>query len=402
MNLRFRSWWRPARKASEPHDDRTVSFLELFYDLVYVVLVAQLAHALAAHLDVKHLREFVFLFSIVWWSWLNGSWYHEFHGNNDIRTRVFTFLQMFMVAGMAVFAHNALGEGSVGFALFFGLYQLILCYLWWRLAAHDPQHHRENRPYVIAFTVSTLLFFASIFIPLPLRIYVWILAVLISLFQPLLPALFEPKLSHRETSSVLHFSPAFIERFGLFNILVLAEIIVAVVTGLVEHEQVTVSVFVTGGLGLYIAFAMWWLYFGFVSHRRPLGTQLASMVWLYLHLVVSMSIVATGAAVRNIVEHAGEGLEPSVRWTLVGAMAIYLLSLFVLMRVINVPEGAESGYRRGSFMVLLAALVIALLGFTGLAAAPLLGIIIVLMMIPVVYAVVFWVKALDARELQRH
>ena len=160
--------------------------MELFYDLAYVVLVAELAHSLAAHLDLKHMGQFAFLFAIVWWSWLNGSWYHEFHGNNDIRTRVFTFLQMFMVAGMAVFAHNALGEGSVGFAFFFGLYQLVACYLWWRLAVHDPEHHRENRAYVIAFSLSTILFFASIFVATPLRFYIWVAAMLIKYIPAIL------------------------------------------------------------------------------------------------------------------------------------------------------------------------------------------------------------------------
>ena len=84
MNLKFRIWWQPARKAGDFDDDRSVSFLELFYDLVYVVLVAQLSHALAAHLDLKHLWQFMFLFAIVWWSWLNGSTYHEYHVGSRI------------------------------------------------------------------------------------------------------------------------------------------------------------------------------------------------------------------------------------------------------------------------------------------------------------------------------
>jgi len=401
MALRFRSWWRPARKTSEPHDDRTVSFLELFYDLVYVVLVAELAHALAGHLDLKHIGQFAFLFAIVWWSWLNGTTYHEYHGNNDIRTRVFTFLQMFAVAGMAVFAHNALGEGSRGFALFYGIFQLILSYLWWRLAAYDPEHHRENRSFVIFFSLSTLLFFASIFVPTPLRFYIWGFAVVMSLLQPLIMFVLRPQ---SRDSSTLSFSPALIERFGLFNILVLAEIIVGVVSGLTHHDLLTIPLFVTGGLGLCLAFTMWWLYFDFVSHRKPLDTQRANTSWLYMHLFISMSIVAVGATLLNLVEHLGaehlgEGLEPSVRWLLVGAIAIFLLSLFVLMRVIKVPDGAEAAYDRGSFIVLLTAIVIALLGLTNLAATPLLSLIIVLMMIPVVYAVVFWVKALGARDL---
>jgi len=38
------------------------------------------------------LASFALLFVIVWWSWLNGTNYHELHGNNDVSTRVFTFL----------------------------------------------------------------------------------------------------------------------------------------------------------------------------------------------------------------------------------------------------------------------------------------------------------------------
>lgn len=49
----FRKWWQPPRKASERVEGRTVTFLELFYDLVYVVLIAQLAHALSEHVDTK-------------------------------------------------------------------------------------------------------------------------------------------------------------------------------------------------------------------------------------------------------------------------------------------------------------------------------------------------------------
>lgn len=398
MNLRFRTWWRPSRKSSEPHDERSVSFLELFYDLAYVVLVAELAHALAAHLDLKHIGQFAFLFAIVWWAWLNGSWYHEFHGNNDIRTRVFTFLQMFMVAGMAVFAHNALGEGSVGFALFFGLYQLVACYLWWRLAVHDPEHHRENRAYVIAFSLSTILFFASIFVATPFRFYIWVAAVLISLLQPLVTGILSSAWL-RQGALPVHFSPAFVERFGLFNILVLAEIIVGVVSGLSHHEQLRISVFLEAGLGLSIAFAMWWLYFDFISHRKPLANQTASSSWLYMHLFVSMSIVATGAVLLNVVEHAGEPLEAIVRWSLVGAIAVYLLSLVPLMRVISVPDEAKNAYGRASIIVFMIALIIAALGFTNLATLPLLAVIVVLMLVPVVYAVSFWVRVLEAREL---
>ena len=95
---RFRDWWQPPRKAGHRLEHRQVTFLELFYDLVYVVLITQLSHDLAGHIGWQRLAGFAFLFIIVWWAWFNGTSYHDLHGNNDICTRFFTFLQMLSVA----------------------------------------------------------------------------------------------------------------------------------------------------------------------------------------------------------------------------------------------------------------------------------------------------------------
>jgi low temperature requirement protein LtrA len=121
--------------------------LELFYDLVYVVIISELAHALSDHVDLSSIGNFAFLFVIVWRPWLNGTMYHDLHGQNDIRTRVFTFLQMSTVAAMAMFAHDAMGKGSAGFALSYASFQGILTYLWRRTGVHDPNHRPLSRPF---------------------------------------------------------------------------------------------------------------------------------------------------------------------------------------------------------------------------------------------------------------
>jgi low temperature requirement protein LtrA len=153
MSLRrnIRRWWQPPKNIREREEERRVTFLELFYDLVYVVLIAQLSHALAQHVNPAGVAGFVFMFVTVWVAWGNGAMYHDLHGNNDIRTRIFTFLQMFTVAAMAVFAHDALGESAVGFALSFAAYQLVLTWLWWRTGVYDP-HHRPL-PVIYRFRV---------------------------------------------------------------------------------------------------------------------------------------------------------------------------------------------------------------------------------------------------------
>jgi low temperature requirement protein LtrA len=240
-----------------------VTFLELFYDLVYVVLISQLAHALSGHVNLAGVGGFAFLFVTVWLAWLNGAMYHDLHGNDDLRTRVFTFLQMFTVAAMAVFAHNALGEGSVGFALSFAAYQLILTYLWWRTGVHDPDHRPLSWPYSATFLITTLLFAASVFIPTPWRFYLWGLALFLSLLL-LLFVLNLGRINPRiqaELDRTSAISPSAVERFGLFTIIVLGEVIVGVVAGVAGHHHLNWLVGVTAGLGMLIAIGMWWIYF---------------------------------------------------------------------------------------------------------------------------------------------
>ncbi len=52
-------WFRPPRPHADVIEDRSVSFLELFYDLVFVVLISQLAHTLAGHVTWTAFRDFI-------------------------------------------------------------------------------------------------------------------------------------------------------------------------------------------------------------------------------------------------------------------------------------------------------------------------------------------------------
>ncbi len=397
----FRKWWQPPRNIKDREMHRSVTFLELFYDLVYVVLVAQLAHALAENVTLSGVLSFAFLFIIVWWAWFNGSSYHDLHGNNDIRTRVFTFLQMFTVAAMAVFAHNALGEGSVGFALSYAAFQLILTYLWWRTGVHDPNHRPLSRPYVIAFLITTAIFVGSIFVPIPFRFYLWGIAVLISLILPFNMFLLgqQDAAIQEQIDRIMNVSPSLVERFGLFTIIVLGEVVVGTVNGVAGHHHLDWVVRATAVLGMLIAIGFWWLYFDFVSHRIPQATMGKVVQWFYLHLPMTAGIAAVGAAVFNIVEHSSEPLETAVRWLLVASVALVLACVALLMQSLQLPQELLPAYRRGGIVTLICALIILLLGFINLPTIPFLLILVLLMLIPNFYGLIVWIQAFNAEEI---
>lgn len=394
---RFRDWWQPPRKAGDRLAHRQVTFLELFYDLVYVVIIAELSHALAGHLSWRGVGEFVFLFLIVWWAWFNGTTYHDLHGNNDVRTRVFTFLQMLSVVAMAIFAHDALGETSVGFALSYAAFQLILTYMWWRTGVYDENHRPLSQPYSIAFLVNTLLFAASAFVPVPLRFYLWGAATLVSLLLPLntfLTARGNPA-AQAEIDSVLDVTPSLVERFGLFNIIVLGEIIVGVVAGVSEHEHLTWTLGITAGLGTLVAISVWWQYFDAISHRIPRPSLMLVSLWFYLHLPLTMGITATGAAVLNIVEHSGEHVPIAVVRLLTFSLAVFLLSVAGLIPTIQTTDEHQHMHRLGGWAMVLAAVLVVVVGFLPLPITWLLAVEVILLFGPVLVAFYAWLTTLD-------
>ena len=402
--IRFRRWWQPPHPASQHPEERRITFLELFYDLVYVVIIAELSHTLAGNISLAGIGTFLFLFIIVWWAWFNGAMYHDLHGNNDIRTRVFTFLQMLTVAGMAVFAHDAMGEGSAGFAITYAAFHLILTWLWWRTGVHDPYHRPLSQPYSTTFLITSGLFILSIFIPTPWRFVLWVLALLVDLALLSLLWTSRNRRIQEQINRVELISSSAVERFGLFTIIVLGEVIVGVVSGVAEHPHLSWMAGGTGLLGMLISIGLWWVYFDFVSGRPPIPRTGPRLWWIYLHLPITMGIAAVGASILNVVEHAGEPegspVPGEVRLLLVGAIAAALTGISLILKNLNLPESQHLIYRTGGHVTFISGILILIVGLTPISTIPLLGVVIVLLLAPVLYGILVWIKVFDARELE--
>ncbi len=390
----FRIWWQKPRVYSEQEPERRVTFLELFYDLVYVVIIAELSHALALEIGISGVLEFCFLFFVVWWAWLNGALYHDLHGNNDIKTRIVTFMQMIAVGAMAVFVHHAIGSGFIGFTISYIFFQLIITYLWWRTGVHDPDHRPLSLPYTLTYLAATAVLVSSLFVEAPLRYYLWGLNLFMTLSLPLtLQAL-----SLRNTKMRMQFersatvSPSMNERFGLLTIIVLGEVIVGVIQGVSGHHHLTWELGVSALLGMLIAIGIWWLYFDLVASHIPKRNTLSEFSWIYLHLPLVVSIAAVGAAILNVVEHSSEGLPENARYLLIGAVFVAIVSISLILRTIQSPDEHKVIHRVAGRVTVISALAILPLAFVNISLILFLSLLISIMLAPIFFGIRIWVK----------
>jgi low temperature requirement protein LtrA len=115
----IRGLLRPPRlRASEPRiGNRHATWLELFYDLIFVVAVAQLGHELGAHLDWRGVGVFALLFVPVWWAWVGHTVYADRFDSDDALHRVLSAVQMFFIAGMALAIGRGVAEDTTRFVV---------------------------------------------------------------------------------------------------------------------------------------------------------------------------------------------------------------------------------------------------------------------------------------------
>ena len=108
-----RAWQRPElRDDGDRH--RPVGWVELFFDLVFVVIVAVLAHDLEQHIDAAGLLTFLLQFVAVFWAWNGFTYYTERFESAGLENRLFVFLAILAVAGLAIWGEDGLGHNYLG------------------------------------------------------------------------------------------------------------------------------------------------------------------------------------------------------------------------------------------------------------------------------------------------
>jgi low temperature requirement protein LtrA len=389
----FRRLWQPPARFEDRPSDRRVTFLELFFDLVFVVVISQLAHRLAEHPSWSGVGWFVFLFYAVWSSWTNGTWYHELHGTNDVSARVFTFAQMLAVAVMAAFIAEVPGPGASAFALAYATNCLILVILWFRTGLHDPSHRPASVPYSFAYLLAGMLFAVSVSVHGPRRYWLWALGLAIQVGGQVVGFLRWTPPASQGGDAVIATTPSLIERLGLFVIIVLGEVIVGAVAGMAEIASVERDGVVIGLLGVLVAIGLWWIYFDLVSGRSPVSSN--TQLWLYLHLPLVIAIAAGGAGVLNTVEHAADDVPDEVRWLLVGSLAVALVSVAAITLTLEVRRRFIQVYRPAEVALVLSGLLSIGVGLTAWGAKGSLTAMVILLAAPVATGLVVWLKRTD-------
>jgi low temperature requirement protein LtrA len=320
---------------------RRVTWLELFFDLVFVAAVAQVGTHLQDDYSLHGLLRFSLLFVLIWWAWLGHTSFSTRFDTDDLVQRGLTWLQMFLVAVMAINATGALdSRDSAGFAAAYAVIRLVLVAQFLR-ARHIPRARALTTRYATSCGIAAALWFASALVPVPLRFWLWAVALAIDVATPLVTT--------RHMVDVPHDAAHLPERYGLFSIILMGESMVAVMTGMEHQEYWSVRAASSAVLGMALIVAIWWCYYDLVSAAgersvRSPREAVRFQVWSYAHLPMYLGIAVTGVGLEHFIGKATkEPLHTDEVVILLCAIATVTLSMLMLAATRSGrPEGQRA------------------------------------------------------------
>ena len=330
---------RPHSRAGE----RKVTWLELFFDLVFVAAVAQVAEPLREHYTFAELTRFAPLFLLIWWAWTGRVLFSTRFEKDDAVQRALTMVEIFAIAVMAANARDSLASrSSAGFAAAYAGVRIILLVHYWRATA-VREARGLSAVYLAGHGLAAALWLLSSVVPLHLRLALWLLAFLIDLGTPWLTV-----------DRTVHLPPHpshLPERFGLFTLILLGESVVAVMKG-IESQETWSPLAASGAFsGVAALFGIWWWYFEVLqaAAERPVRSRLDAVrlhVWSYAHFPLYLGIVIIGVGIQRVVTHATHQPLPSgdvLMWT---AGVILLVSAGAILRRTRLPEADHRARRQ--------------------------------------------------------
>jgi low temperature requirement protein LtrA len=330
--------------------DRTgaqrVTYIELFFDLVYVFAVTQLSHHLLREPTVLGAAQSALLLAMVWMAWAYTTWVTNWMDPDRFEVRLLLVVLALLSLVMSAALPNAFG--GLGWVVG-GAYALqqVGRATFMVVAVRGPLQKNYER--ILAWSaVSALLALAGGLTDGLPRYLLWLAAVGVDVAGGL-TGFATPWLGRSLTSDWTIEGGHFAERCQAFILIALGESIVIIGATLSDAEHVdatTVAAFIVSFAG---AVALWWVYFDrsadaaaeVIAAADDPG-RLARAGYHMIHPVMVAGIIVVAAGDQKILTGPAATAPAASAWMILGGPALFLAGhaafKYVMWQVVSWPR----------------------------------------------------------------
>lgn len=324
-----------------PNQHSRVTFVELFFDLVFVFAVTQISHTLLHHFTPLGALHVAVLFLAVWWVWVFTAWVTNWLNPELTPVRLLLFAMMLGGLVLSTTIPTAFEGRGLWFAIAYAAMQVGRTAFW--LFATPPHRTavRHNAIRILTWlSISAALWIAGGLAEGDARLWLWIAAVLWEYVSPA-ARFWMPKLGFSSVEAWAVEGGHMAERCGLFVIIALGEAIVVNGATFAELEWTASNIlaFVSALIG---AIAMWWIYFHKgaeagserISKSSESG-RLARLAYTYLHVPIIAGIILTAVSDELVLKHPAGHSDIRTIVSTIGGPLVFLVGTILFKLAIR-------------------------------------------------------------------
>jgi len=336
--------WRSLVLKDLSKGEKRVTFLELFFDLVFVLVITQLSQLLLDDLTPRGAAEMLFLLVAIWVAWVYTTWWTNSFDPNAVPVRLVILVMMLAGMMMALAIPAAWGDRALLFALaYVGLHVVRngFSVVAARRLGADP-NLRLGLSRLFIWSIATgALWIAGAIAGGRALVALWVVALSLEVASAYVgywvPGLGRQQIGDRDIDPG-HFA----ERFQLFIIIVLGESIV--ITGATAAAlELTTPRMAAVVVAVAMASTLWWLYFNTVAARssQDFGAasdeqaRLARDAYSYTHILLVLGIMLVAIGNELVIAHPLEALDRAGLIVVVAGPVLYLLGHAAFARIMT-------------------------------------------------------------------
>lgn len=300
--------------------EKKVTWLELFYDLLFVAAVSKATHVLlhAEHgtIPIEYLIKFVLIFIPIWWGWVGQTLFINRFGQDIFIHRIFIILQLLFVLIMTASLSPDFDQYYIPFFVGYIGSRALTAIQYLMVPKAKAAHQQLTASYLgTHFLIGILISACSLFFDSWLRYAILYLGISVDIILPLI--------GRRHLVKTPINTHHLFERFALFTLILLGESVISILAVLQFNNWDLSSI-------LFVAFtsvlviAMWWQYFDNIETKVSKAIQTAGQTIIYGHLFIYLSMSMIAASIQLLFQ---EQLDYSFMLIFVfGSVLLYFFS----------------------------------------------------------------------------
>ncbi|MGN1279155.1 MAG: low temperature requirement protein A [Limosilactobacillus sp.] len=359
MNKLFTFLGKP-RTINHQIANRKVSWLELFYDLIFAVVIARLTDSLLEHLTIAGIGYSALLFGWFIWGWNEMSGYFDNHGNDSIINVLIINTEMILTGIGALFIPEALAGDLGRISVVLMAIELLMALVWFGLAYFDRVHGPASRVWGAVHLLSLAMMAVTYFTNALWLTIGLVIGLVLNIFDVIAA---NPRLAREyDREDMDHeIKDSMIERYGLMTMIALGEIIAGLYETIAgKIDGTTIARFILAIVLVALVAAIYYQVLG--TLHIILSSSIATILTGWLFILAIMFSFYMGVAIQLVLRYPGT---PHQTWGNLALVVSLILFMTFVRAIVFIGTDTEQqpNQKCVTLCLLIAGLAMAILAF---------------------------------------